>query len=378
MKPNEDFERYLRSYLQTNAFTPQREFRDQAIIALRNLKQTMRYGGRRELPDVTEIAAIISGKYTKIQKLYLPGDRTKSIKINAVTVVADVVKQMCEKMEVDNPDEYGVYIHAIGAPYGTLLQAGDYILDTTTIYERRNVPYRLYFRRVLWGPIRKEKDNAALVTMLFDQVSPDIANGNMLVMADMSAEFLSGDFSNLLCLYHVATHPRPGTEELIVSYRKTMPESVMKLQTETEWARALMDKFVAAAKLSPIQAKKLYLQLAAKLSLFGSRFYHLESVSDARQKGPALLAINRAGIRFLDPETRATNLAYTFNEIVSTRRLGSRATGKHFVDLKLGNLMVQRVTRCETQQGMEITGIISSFIRMQAEEPNRPMSVFAD
>jgi myosin-15 len=62
----------------------------QAVIALRNLKQTMRYGGRRELPDVTEIAAIISGKYTKIQKLYMPGDRTKSIKINAITVGSSV------------------------------------------------------------------------------------------------------------------------------------------------------------------------------------------------------------------------------------------------------------------------------------------------
>ena len=58
----------------------------QGLICLRNLKQTMKHGGRRELPDVTEIAAIISGKYTKIQKLYLPGERTKSIKINAVTV----------------------------------------------------------------------------------------------------------------------------------------------------------------------------------------------------------------------------------------------------------------------------------------------------
>ena len=56
-------------------------------------------------------------------------------------------------------------------------------------------------------------------------------------------------------------------------------------------------------------------------------------------------------------------LSYTFNEVVSTRRLGSRANNKHFVDLKLGNLMVQRVTRCETRQGMEITSIISAYIR---------------
>lgn len=76
-------------------------------------------------------------------------------------------------------------------------------------------------------------------------------------------------------------------------------------------------------------------------------------------------------------------MTYSFNEIVSTRRLGSRASGKHFVDLKLGNLMVQRVTRCETRQvrlvlacplsahqcikGMEITSIISAYIQAFVE-----------
>ena len=41
---------------------------------------------------------------------------------------------------------------------------------------------------------------------------------------------------------------------------------------------------------------------------------------------------------------------------------------KHFVDLKLGNLMVQRVTRCETRQGMEICSIISAYLSAFAEQ----------
>ena len=49
-------------------------------------------------------------------------------------------------------------------------QSSDYILDITTIYERRNVPYLLYFRRVLWFASAKEKENVAYVTLMFDQV----------------------------------------------------------------------------------------------------------------------------------------------------------------------------------------------------------------
>ena len=55
-------------YLQATAFDNKREFQDQGIICLRNLKQTMRLGGRRMLPDFGEVSAILGGKYTKIQK----------------------------------------------------------------------------------------------------------------------------------------------------------------------------------------------------------------------------------------------------------------------------------------------------------------------
>ena len=61
-------------------------------------------------------------------------------------------------------------------------------------------------------------------------------------------------------------------------------------------------------------------------------------------------------------------LTYSFKEIVSTRQLGSKHNNKHFVDLKLGNLMVQRVTRCETRQGMEICSIISAYLSAFVEQ----------
>jgi hypothetical protein len=120
--------------------------------------------------------------------------------------------------------------------------------------------------------------------------------------------------------------------------------------SEDEWQLALHDNYEPLTKITPADAKREFLNILSKWSLFGSRFFRLDSVSDSRIKGRALLVINRNGVAFLDPTTRATLLKYSFNEVVSTRRLGSRATGKHFVDLKLGNLMVQRVTRCETRQ----------------------------
>ena len=91
-----------------------------------------------------------------------------------------------------------------------------------------------------------------------------------------------------MCLYHVATHAAPGTDELLLQYRKCMPPSVLRLQTETDWARSVrcasldslhslsssgltltqvFDKFVSIAKLTPIQAKKLYLRTPSTIAI---------------------------------------------------------------------------------------------------------------
>ena len=52
----------------------------------------------------------------------------------------------------------------------------------------------------------------------------------------------------------------------------------------------------------------------------------------------------------------------------TTRSWAHNNKKKHFVDLKLGNLMVQRVTRCETRQGMEICSIISAYLSAFVEQ----------
>ena len=83
------------------------------------------------------------------------------------------------------------------------------------------------------------------------------------------------------------------------------------------------------------------------------------------------LFISTTHILVVQKVTNAKLLSYSFNEVVSTRRLGSRASGKHCVDLKLGNLMVQRVTRCETRQGSEITAIISSYVAAFVEQTHQ-------
>merc|ERR1712054_512269 len=89
-------------------------------------------------------------KYTRIQKVFLPGERTKSIKVHVTTTIGNMVSELCRKMRVDTHAEYGMYIYTQHGQIGTLLRQSDYVLDTTTILEKRQLGYRLVFRKVMW------------------------------------------------------------------------------------------------------------------------------------------------------------------------------------------------------------------------------------
>jgi hypothetical protein len=105
-------------------------------------------------------------------------------------VVADVVKQLCDKMDVDNFNEYGVYIRTSHSRHATLLQSSDYVLDTTTILDKKSMQYVLSFQRVLWLTNTEKIRNAIHLSVTFDQMVADVVNGNLLVKSKMTPEYL--------------------------------------------------------------------------------------------------------------------------------------------------------------------------------------------
>lgn len=360
--PSDAFEPYVRSYLQATAYTEERDFKDQAFLCLRNLQATRQNGGREELCAAAELDAILDGRYWLLQKFFLPSGDKWLLKVAAITTMADVVKEICGKMGVEaQAAEYGLYLHTDEENTGVLQSGGQYVFDVVNVLQRKNVPFRLYFRRVLYfSPNRYS--NELFTEAMFTAVSGDVNIGYHWCLSALDDETLEQMVSPLLVLQHLAQHPVPALETLLPYYRKLLPKSVSTMATEGDWAGWLSKSITANLKISASEARKRYLMLATKLPLFGCRFFHLSRVFDPRISGAAILAISKDHIRFLDPATREVILHYAYSEVVSIRRMGSRGTNQHYIDLKLGNLMVQRVTRCETRQGIEISAIIGAYI----------------
>lgn len=64
-------------------------------------------------------------------------------------------------------------------------------------------------------------------------------------------------------------------------------------------------------------------------------------------------------------------LQYSFGEVLSTRRYRSDSN-QNFLDMKLGNLMVQKIVRIETEQGSDISNLIGQYMQVINRHRKRP------
>jgi len=106
-----------------------------ANVCLQNLRKTLRYGGRKNVPSVEEVTAVSAGRNSKRQMYRLPGGSETVVNTKSTTVVADVIAGMCSLINVNDPlemEEFSLYCIVEGDAFTMPLAADEYILDVTT------------------------------------------------------------------------------------------------------------------------------------------------------------------------------------------------------------------------------------------------------
>nr|XP_006818152.1 PREDICTED: unconventional myosin-XV-like [Saccoglossus kowalevskii] len=356
---------YLVKYLQTAANDNERQFHGTAAVCLHNLRKTFKYGGRKHIPGALEVKAMLAGRNQKRQQYVLPGGIRTMLKTKTCTVAVDVVEELCYEMGVHKQasiEEYGIFAVVEKENLVLPMNPGDYIIDVTTQLERTNLEHYLIFKKVLWyQPLRM--DNPLNVTIIYNQVLPDFLSGRLLVMQNgvLTTE-QQNEVTRLAALQRKASDntQMPTTRDL----RGILPSVVINQLKPQQWVNMIHQYLTTVERLTPHECKVDFLTTVSSWPLFGSNFFHIRSISDSHIQGECIMAINKEGVHFLHSVTHEILVSNPFTEIVSTRRLKS-GQGKWFIDLKCGNLMVQKVTRIETDQGTEISNIISQYIHAQ-------------
>ena len=363
---------YLFKYLEATAYDKRRNFHGTALVALQNLRKTFKYGGRRNVPSVEEITALTAGRNAKRQIFRLPGGNDRVVNVRAATIVEDVLNELCSTLNIRSAherQEFSLYCIVEGDTFTMPLQLEEYILDVTTELTKNNQIFYLIFCRSVWF-YELKLDNPLYVEVIFNQVAPDYLEGFLVVMEDERlSQAIVYDITRIAALLHRAadlTQP-PTLKE--TKYLLPKPALAARDLKPNQWVQMVNSHWVdeRIQDLTPNEAKCGVLEILQTWPLFGSSFFTLRRINEPQPPIDYILALNKSGVHFLDVITHETVSSWTYNQVISTRKVKNE-DGVLFLDLKVGNLMQQRILRLETQHAHEISRLIRQYIHIQRLE----------
>nr|XP_020769849.1 unconventional myosin-XV [Odocoileus virginianus texanus] len=355
---------HLTHFLQDVSRTPGLPFQGIAKACEQNLKKTLRFGGRLELPGSMELRAMLAGRSSKRQLFLLPGGLERHLKIKTCTVALDVVEELCAEMALTRPeafDEYVIFVVTNRGQHVCPLSRRSYILDVASEMAQVDGGYALWFRRVLWDQPLKF-DNELYVTMHYNQVLPDYLKGLFsTVPAGQPSEQQLQQVSKLAALQH-----RAKDHFYLPSAREAqgyIPAQLYRIEASSTWLRLLGQHRQQVQALSPHQARAQFLGLLSASPMFGSSFFLVQSCSTTAVPAPCILAVNQNGLNFLSTETHELMVKFPLKEIQSTRTQRPTAGSScPYVEVALGDVAAQHTVQLQLEQGLELCRVVAVHV----------------
>ncbi|XP_015264730.1 PREDICTED: unconventional myosin-XV [Gekko japonicus] len=355
---------YLLWFLQDVCNNPALYFQGIAKTCEQNLRKTFQFGGRCEFPGNMELKAMVAGRSSKRQLVLLPGGIEKHLKIKTCSVALDVIEEICYEMGLNRPEAFNEYIiFAVTSQNQNVrpLNKKEYILDVVMEMEQVDSNYMFWYRRVIWSQPLKF-DNELYVTMHFNQVLPDYLKGLFNTLPSVKpTEQQFQQISKLAALQHRAKDSvyLPTLREV----QDYIPPQLYHLLEAQTWLDLTSQHIQQTLALSAHQARAQFLGLLSAFPMFGSSFFYIQSCSNNTIVSPCILAVNQNGLNFLNKETHEPVATFSLKEIQSTRtQRPSAGSGYPYVEIMLGDLVSQKVTQLQLEQGLELCRVIATHM----------------
>ncbi|XP_062386970.1 unconventional myosin-XV [Sardina pilchardus] len=352
---------YLLKYLLDVCANQGIHFQGIANACEQNLRKTFQYGGRIEPPNGMELKAMLAGRSSKRQLFLLPGGIERHLKIKTCSVALDAIEELCYEMglsKLEAMDEYAIFVVVNRGQNVRPLNKREYILDITTEAEPIDSNYSLWFRRVIWTQPLKF-DNELSVSMHYNQIYPDYLKGllNVVPQGSLSDQQLQ-QVAKLAALQHRAKESAylPTVHEV----QDYVPQQLYTEQRPQQWLNLITQHMQQVQPLSPHQARAQFLGLVSAFPMFGSTFFYIQSSSNSAIDTPCILAVNQNGLNFLNKDTHEILVKFSLKEVQSTRTQRPTAGSSYpYVEIKLGDLMSQRITQLQLDQSLELCRVIA-------------------
>lgn len=267
----------------------------------------------------------------------LPGGAERVVNTRCSTVVADVIAELCSLLGIESQteqQEFSLYCIVQGDAFTMPLAADEYILDVTTELLKSGQPFYLIFCRSVWHfPLKRDPIPTPLyIEVLFNQVAPDYLEGLLLELPNGGPPNpdIVRDMARVAALLHRAADLNhvPAMKE--IKFLLPKPALGIRELRPAQWVALVQSAWPSIAGLGPGQVKAQFLNVLSMWPLFGSSFFAVKRVwaedgATAEETNPLwrelILALNRRGVLFLDPNTHETLQNWPFTEVISTRKV---------------------------------------------------------
>ncbi|XP_076739676.1 unconventional myosin-XV [Maylandia zebra] len=355
---------FLLTFLQDACASPGLQYQGIAKACEQNLRRTFQYGGRVQYPNSMELKAMMAGRSSKRQLFLLPGGIERHLKIKTCSVALDVIEELCFEMglqRMEALDEHAVFLVTHKGQNVRPLNKREYILDIATEAEPVDANYSLWFRRVIWS-LALKLDNELYVTMHYNQVLPDYLKALLSVVPQgKPSEQHLQQITRLAALQHRAkdTIYLPTLREV----QECIPPQFYSKQGSQQWLNMTTQHMQQVQPLNPHQARAQFLGLVSAFPMFGSSFFYIQSSGSSSVHAPCILAVNLNGLHFLNKDTHETMVRFPLKEIQSTRTQRPTSGSSYpYVEIMIGDLLNQRVTQLQLEQGLELCRVIAMHV----------------
>ncbi|KFD55371.1 hypothetical protein M513_03711 [Trichuris suis] len=361
---------YLLKHLKEAASDSRRPYHGTASECYQNFKQTLQFGGRKCLLSPKELDSISQGKNLKRQVYHLPGGTKKVINTKAVTVVEEVIRQLCQDLNIKSSleqQEFSLCVVIETSNTMRILSNDEYILDVTTELENNGLDYFILLKRIVWmHPLRK--DSELYTDIMFFQVLPDYLEGLLVIMRgpDSLSAATMDDIASLGALLVCADEGWDGQFIGAQDVGTFLPKTVFQVRHVSMelWADRVNQKLrMLSSSTSRNAARAAFLDLLQTWPLFGSIFFYIPGLSDPRVKGECLLALNRYGAQFLDIVSHELFFEIRPSQILSIQKSGSG----DYLEITYRHGLQQHVLNLQTNQGGEISHLFDQYIYVDSQ-----------
>ncbi|XP_052549564.1 pleckstrin homology domain-containing family H member 1 isoform X2 [Tympanuchus pallidicinctus] len=403
--PQHHFLWYVKQHLQRHT-DPRSEIGKYAIYCLRSVDRTVQTGEREAKPSRMEIVSILlRNPYHHSLPFSIPvhfmNGTYQVVGFDGSSTVDEFIHRLNQETGMRKPSHMGFSLFTddpSGRDLEHCLQGNMKICDVISKWEQAlkelhpgkyeggtrivKLTYksRLYFRSQAKGETDRER------LLLAFQVSNEIASGRFPVNKELALEMVAlmaqveyGD------LDRTASSSPGGTSHskmqhllhqvLDKFYPKHYKKNIAHEQLK-QLADRLATKWMVLQGCSPPECVRIYLTVARKWPLFGSKLFTAKPIlPSSLEDCPVWIAVNEDGISVLDYNTMHLKFSYTYSSVLTfggcrddfmivVNQIKERSSGKSSTEKLLFTMAIPKI--------VEATLLIATYINSRLTTPLLP------